>query len=217
MVKTKKINNFTLYLLAFLCLFFVGCDLSSFIPSLDGGEITPTYSIETPSYLKIITTDDSTLTYYTRYDNLALIVNDNPDANGYAFYVYGGNGDYNNLSLYTRFVTEKNYYELKNVFGEEEGKIPYTQKRYYFYAIALGGEIDGITYKDSANSPIKFIDFKKELETPIANILSSSVKYMLDSIPALIPIPSPDISFFHKSAVISPVIGSRETAASALL
>ena len=51
MVKTKKLNNFTLYLLAFLCLFFVGCD---FLPSFDGGDIPITYSIETPSFLKII-------------------------------------------------------------------------------------------------------------------------------------------------------------------
>lgn len=166
MKKTKKISLFVCVLLAFSSLLFASCDFSF----NTGGSIFNYHTIETPEYLKVITTDDSKLVYYTDYNNLALIVNENPNAQGYAFYVYGGNGDNSNLSLYTRFKTEKNFIELKDVFGEEENKILFEKKRYYFYAVALGGKINDTIYKDSSNSPILFIDFKTQLETPILTL-----------------------------------------------
>lgn len=167
MMKRKKIVQcFVLVMLSLSCLLMVGCD---FLPTTDNGKLHNN-SIEAPSFLKVVTLDDTSVEYYTNYENLALLVNENPTATGYAFYVYGGNGDFNNFNLYTRFVTQSNFIELKNIFGNEEGKIPFEQKRFYFYTIALGGEVEGVIYKDSSKSPTLFIDFKSRLESPNLSI-----------------------------------------------
>lgn len=165
MKKTKKPIFISLILvMIFFSSVMMGCDFSDIFGQQDTK--IDYYVIESPAYLKVVTTERKDTDYYIDYNKLALLCNNNPNASGYAFYAYGGNGNYNDLSLYTRFISNENYIELNKIFGEETGKLYFEQKVYHFYVVALGGTIGDKTYKDSSNSEIIEVEFKSQLNTP---------------------------------------------------
>ena len=130
-------------------LFAVGCDLSSIL-----GDISQSsQKIEAPAYLKILTLENEVLTYYTSYENLMLLTNENPNATSYRFVAYSDE------NAKAEFESDKNFYKLIDIF--ESDKIIFdATKTYYFYAHAL---------KDSVlSSPSQTVSivFKEILYTP---------------------------------------------------
>ena len=173
----KKFGTYFKVILMFVILFssilICGCELGINFDNGSGansGTEENISIIETPK-LRLITIDNSEVQYYTRYDNLAIITDNNPNASGYAFYIYSGSS-FEDTKLYVRYFAENNYIELKDIFDDEEKRVEFSSGRYYFYVIALGGEKDGITYKNSPNSPIIYVDFKTFLEVPEMSINS---------------------------------------------